>query len=815
MRSFSLTKHVLILTIFTALPLIALSFVVVDRLVQAERETIRKNLIGSAQSLASSTSGEIEEALVVARLLARSRPLLGGDLVEFQKQVFETLTFSPEAELHLFGAEGQKILSMAQPGTPQPSPDATQPLAWDIAQRALETGQPAISDVVIDHGKPVVVLQVPVIRDGVASQVLSMRVSTTRFQKLLADQNYPQDWVSGILDTKGNFVARIPGPERVGTSAAEGWRAAIAQSRSGLIENTILEGDPVVTAYTGTPQGWTVGVAARKSMLDTPAYRTLWLLSILAGLSLLLSLLFAWLIGRRLASGVGYLESKAEAMILGQSIATMPLGVSDYDRLLRAFAEASTLLRESGEQRNVFEKSFVSSQAFLQAAIAVSDVSVYDWDMLSDAVSSDLDFKRLWGLAADAQPTSVELVGQIHPDDRQMVQEKISRSLDPAGDGLFSAEFRILPADKAGIRWIACRSRTRFVDGKPVSAVGAARDITRRQRREARLRQQQRELRDLADAMPQLVWSADSAGQIAYYNQKRAEYNAEADIADWQAFVHPDDLAPTHEAWQAALQAGAPYSMEHRLMRADGTYAWHLSRALPFRDSAGNLTKWVGTATDIDEHKQREQHIRVLMAEVNHRSKNILSVIQGIARLTSSSTSTLAEFQEKFTARLQGLAASQDLLVAQNWYGVDLMQLARLQLGHYTGLEGERVRISGPPIFIAAAASQSIGMALHELSTNAAKYGALQNQKGTVELTWSLEATPAGPDLIMLWTERNGPAVKPPKRRGFGTAVIERMLGDSLRAKVELLFPREGVCWRFRAPLARLTQEAEVRNELE
>jgi PAS domain S-box-containing protein len=810
-RSFSLSKHLLFLTLFAALPLIVVSFFVVDRLVQADREAIRKSLTASAQSLASAVSGEIEEALVIARMLARSRPLLTGNLVEFQNQVFELMPFFSETEIHLSGLEGQKLLSLDQSGRMKPSLDSTRPLTWDLAKQVLQTGQPRVSDVEIDQGKPVIVIHVPVIRNSVTDQILSMHISTARFQKLLTDKNHPEDWGSGILDTKGNFVARIPDPSRVGTPATEGWRAALARSRSGLFENVLAGGDVAVTAYTGTSHGWTAGVAVRKSILDTPVYRTLWMLAILAGLSLFVSLLCAWLIGRRLASGVRILEGKASELTLGRPIATLSMGVNEYDRLLNSLAEASALLKQREEQRSAFETSLIASEAFLNAAIAVSDVTVYNWDLQSDLVSSDLAFKQLWGLAADAQPTSSDLVELIHPDDRRMVQEKIARLRSTGSDGLFFAEFRILPADKSRIRWIACRSRwSRFVDGKPVTAVGAARDITLRQMREIRLLQQQNELRDLADAMPQLVWSANSSGQITYFNQRSIDYQVKADLAEWEDFIHPEDLAPTNSTWKEALDAGVPYSKEHRLKRADGTFAWHLSRAMPLHDSEGNLTKWVGTSTDIDERKQHEKHIHVLMGEVNHRSKNILTVIQSIARLTSSSTATLPEFQSKFAARLQALADSQDLLVNQNWHGVDLNELALLQLSHYVGLEGARIRISGARVFLAAAAAQSIGMALHELSTNAAKYGALSNQEGSVDLSWSIGPTPEGQELALVWTEKNGPAVDPPTRRGFGTAVIERMLIDSLGGQVDLLFPREGVCWRFRAPLANIVGKSEV-----
>jgi two-component sensor histidine kinase len=147
--------------------------------------------------------------------------------------------------------------------------------------------------------------------------------------------------------------------------------------------------------------------------------------------------------------------------------------------------------------------------------------------------------------------------------------------------------------------------------------------------------------------------------------------------------------------------------------------------------------KLMTARVDIAERERHEEHIKLLMSEVNHRSRNMLAVVQAIARQTVATN--LDDFVERFVARIQALAASQDLLVESEWKGVDLHQLARSQLGHLEDLVGNRIELRGPSLLVSASAAQTLSMALHELATNAAKYGALSNDRGRVEVSWSLE----------------------------------------------------------------------------
>jgi PAS domain S-box-containing protein len=308
--------------------------------------------------------------------------------------------------------------------------------------------------------------------------------------------------------------------------------------------------------------------------------------------------------------------------------------------------------------------------------------------------------------------------------------------------------------------------------------------------------------RVLADSLPLLVWTAGPDGRVDYTNAQVEKYGkAGLRRTDWDGVIHPEDLRGTVAAWLKASESGEPYQMEHRLMVIGEGYAWHLSRAAPVRDASGNIVKWYGTTTDIHEHKQREEHIRVLMTEVDHRSKNLLAVTQAIARQTVSSSVTASEFEQKFSGRLLGLAASQDLLTSEKWRGVRLDAVVRSQTDHHSDRESGRILIQGPDIALDSTATQAIGMALHELSTNAAKYGALSNEGGHVELRWRIDSSAAEPTLEMEWIERGGPPVEPPSSRGFGSTVIDAMVSQRLNGVVRLSFEPEGLTWRLTVPL--------------
>ena len=213
-----------------------------------------------------------------------------------------------------------------------------------------------------------------------------------------------------------------------------------------------------------------------------------------------------------------------------------------------------------------------------------------------------------------------------------------------------------------------------------------------------------------------------------------------------------------------------------------------------------------------DARVKAENDVRFLMREVAHRSKNQLTVIQAMLNQSAAGAESAGDFAEAFRRRVAGLARSTDLMIANATQGVNLAELARNQLKPFTPDDAARVNIAGPAVRLGPQASQTLGMALHELATNATKYGALANEAGIVSLNWTV----SGEDLNLVWRESRAVIDREAiaaSRKGFGSVVLERMLGMALDARLDFLVHDDGIEWRVTLPLARLRDEGVGRPE--
>jgi PAS domain S-box-containing protein len=265
--------------------------------------------------------------------------------------------------------------------------------------------------------------------------------------------------------------------------------------------------------------------------------------------------------------------------------------------------------------------------------------------------------------------------------------------------------------------------------------------------------------------------------------------------------VHPDDAERFWAAREATLDPvdPKPHAIEFRLQREDGEVRWLEAHWLAYFEGDGperRTASVAGTVADVTARKEREEQVQLLMREVNHRAKNMLSVVDAIAHQTA--TRNPEDFVERFSERIQALSANQDLLVRNEWNGVEIADLVRAQLAHFSDLIGSRIAVQGPGLRLNPASAQAIGLALHELATNAGKYGALSTDTGRVDVCWGTD----GDALTMSWIERDGPPVPVPQRRGFGTIVMEAMAERSVDGAVDLDYAPSGLTWRLTCPTA-------------
>jgi PAS domain S-box-containing protein len=220
---------------------------------------------------------------------------------------------------------------------------------------------------------------------------------------------------------------------------------------------------------------------------------------------------------------------------------------------------------------------------------------------------------------------------------------------------------------------------------------------------------------------------------------------------------------------------------------------WHDLHIEPLRNETGDIIGLTCASVDVTERKEGEAHLRLLLRELTHRSKNLLAVIQAMARQTANHAGSIDAFLAQFGARLQAMAASHDLLVRESWYGASLGELIRSQLSGYLDGATVRITIEGPPIALKPEAAQSLGLALHELAINAAKFGALSVPAGRVSVTWVKRESSTDNAVELDWREQLGPKVKVRRKKGFGSMVIERNLARALDAEVKMDFDPDGL----------------------
>lgn len=240
------------------------------------------------------------------------------------------------------------------------------------------------------------------------------------------------------------------------------------------------------------------------------------------------------------------------------------------------------------------------------------------------------------------------------------------------------------------------------------------------------------------------------------------------------------------------------FPAEYRIVRPDGRVLWVSGRGrVVARGPDGKAQRLANIVMDVTDRKLAEERIVLLMREISHRSKNLLAVVQSIASQTVRTSQQLSDFEDKFSHRLLSLAGSQDLLVKENWKGVTLADLVHRQLEMFI-VPGRQLVIDGPELYLEASAAQAIGLALHELATNALKHGAWSSAKGMVTVSWSLREE----TNRLAWTESGGPPVEEPASSGFGTFLITNAVADTVGGEAVLAFLPSGLSWTLIFPTA-------------
>jgi len=399
-----------------------------------------------------------------------------------------------------------------------------------------------------------------------------------------------------------------------------------------------------------------------------------------------------------------------------------------------------------------------------------------------------------------------------HPDDLPASLDALIRSIDNGSTAVI--EQRCLRADGSSI-WIANSvSVGRDGEGKPLYVLTRAQDITARKEAERRLHRAQPDLRLLLDCAAEGFYCVDREGTTTLCNSaflRMLGFEREADVLgrDLHALIHRTRADGSHYAkedcplYVAARSGRSAHVTGEVFFRVDGTSFPVDYWVRPIlRD--GELQGAVCTVVDASERKQTDALQELLNHELAHRVKNTLAIVQAIVSQTLRDAPSPREAMQAINARLVALGNAHTVLTRSRWGNASISDVVDSAIGAHRS--AQRIRLGGPRIDLGPKSALGITLALHELCTNAAKYGALSNDSGTVSVEWTLRGGAADAKLLLSWKERGGPPVSQPRRRGFGSRVIAESFGSDFGGQARLAFDPAGVVWTLDVPLASLRQ---------
>jgi PAS domain S-box-containing protein len=781
----TISSRLTAITLTLAVPLNLVITAVIWHLSKAASDAQRTSLHYTARSVAAAVDAKLGEYSALVRTLARSPALLDDGLGVFDAEARRTFD-SPDAWILVSDLEGQQLINTRQQlGQPLP---LRNPIGLTAQKRAFETNSTVVTPIRIGMSSRrwITTIEVPVFKNGQPFRALSVAVEAPSFIRLLNAQEMPKNYLAAITDCQGRYIARVPGDEANVGQLAESFQNF--KDRDGVFEILSLEGDTFVLAQTrAATSGWLVGVGVKKAEIQAAAWRTIsWSLMLGGGFSLL-SLLLAGAMARSIAGPLGNLRQKAGGLLLAEPPPPAPvLGPPEVRDLWEALIKSAQALRQSEERfRGVFEH-------------AVIGITIRDTE--ERFLSCNPAYVKMLGYSEE-ELRGFTFPAYVHPEDRD---EHIVQSKRLAAGEIPSFELVNRYVRKDGqIIWVhKLVSLLRDSAGRPANILVLVTDITERKRFEEALRASEERSRGIFEYAGTGIAIGDMEGRLqsgnpAYCNMLGYTKDEIRGLTI-EDVVHPKDVEACLTNFRR-LVAGEIQSFEalNRYVSKDGKPVWVHKHVSLLRDDRGNPTSALALVTNITERKRQENHINLLMREVNHRSKNMLSLVRAVARQTLAANPE--DFLDRFGKRIEALAANQDLLTKNAWKGADINELVRSQLAPFDDLTGTQIELRGPPLLVSANAAQALGMALHELATNAAKYGALSGPNGRIEVAWSIQRDEKGEEtFVMTWREQCAHLIKEPDRQGFGSFVVGSMAELSLRAKVELSFPATGVIWQIR-----------------
>lgn len=442
----------------------------------------------------------------------------------------------------------------------------------------------------------------------------------------------------------------------------------------------------------------------------------------------------------------------------------------------------------------------------LRLALRAAQIGVWDWHIATGEINYSPRAREIYGFSPDETVTLEKVRAATHPEDLPRTSALARQALDPSLRAREPYEFRVLRAGTGEERWLLAHGEAMFEE-TPAGIVatrylGTLEDITARKATEIALIESERRQRLALEAARMAVWELDlTTDAVTASPELNRIYGlppgSTPTLDELRQLYVPGEREKLQEIGRKALAEGkSHFEAEYRIRRPDGTLAWLLLRAEVVSGPDGQMNRVIGVVMDIDDRKRGEESQKLLMRELTHRVKNSLSVVQSIA--TQSFRGGRAEpwALETFRNRLVALADANDVLLKQDWSGFGLHALAERIVQPYRD-PAERIEISGPELNLPARLNVPLALILHELSTNASKYGALSSATGRVVIGWQIRP---GGILDLEWSETGGPPVAAAPVKGFGLRLVCDVLAVELGA-VELATDEKGIACRIKIVL--------------
>jgi PAS domain S-box-containing protein len=457
-------------------------------------------------------------------------------------------------------------------------------------------------------------------------------------------------------------------------------------------------------------------------------------------------------------------------------------------------------------ERKQAEAELRESENRLADALAAGQVIAFEWDAVTRRSRRSANAAMILGCEEAGSVHGLQYDGffpQVHPDDRESFRARL-RDIRPDNPS-YALSFRFRSPD-GRLLWLEEAAKGEFdAAGRLLRIKGLTRNITERKKAERALAERNLQLSLAAKAALVGSFSCDvETGEIQFSEGYAAihglpEGTSRTTRSIWEDGVHPEDLGRVDELRRRAFRdQRREYGLEYRIVRSTGEVRWIEARCFVSYHGNGRAERIVGVNIDVTERKRAEEHQRLLAAELDHRVKNILATVSAVASRTQDASLSQEQFAATLAGRIQSMAATHELLSGRQWKGVSLRELVRRELAPY--MTGNNTDINGPELTVSPEAAQTVSMVLHELTTNAAKHGALSTEDGRVSVRWSRRNGQVGIE----WHEIGGPAVATPERSGYGTDVIRDLIPYELGGTVELSFAYEGVRCVLSIPTAEL-----------